>query len=66
MMESIKVVIIVSIALGIIMGMERLCRIFAAKLKINRRILLSAGIVILLIVASVSGILLVYKNRFQG
>jgi hypothetical protein len=65
MLELMKVVIIVSIVLAIVMGGERLFLLLARKLNINRKTLLNAGIAVLLIAASISGIFLVLKNRVE-
>lgn len=65
MIEVIEVIIVVSLVLGIVMGAEQLCLILAKKLNINRRLLLNAGIVILLAVASISGVLFVVRNRLE-
>jgi hypothetical protein len=51
MVESIKVIVIVSIVLAVVMGIERLWPVVAAKVKINWKVLVNAGIVILFMMA---------------
>lgn len=51
MKESIHVIVVVSVVLAIVMGMERLWCVLAAKVGVNWKILMNAGFVILLMVA---------------
>lgn len=65
MIELIKVIFIVGLVLGIVMGAERLCAILIGKLNINRKMLRNAAIVILFIAASLSGVLWVFRDRLE-
>jgi hypothetical protein len=65
MMEFIKVIIVVGGVLGIVLGIERLFLMVATRLNIDRKVLRNAGIVLLFLAASISGLLLVLTNRSQ-